>query len=157
METLDKHFRHLTRAVFDRHGFVYGDVIARWPDIAGEALARYCRPERIKWPRGSGEEAQKSGGTLVIAAAPGRALDLQYEAPRIIERVNGFYGYGAIAAVKVVQASEPIGSPAKPTPRALKPVPDQILEKIEDDQLKAALARLGQSIVRADPGSPQGK
>lgn len=157
METLDKHFRHLTRAVFDRHGFAYGEVIARWPDIAGEALARHCRPERIRWPRGSGAEARKSGGTLVIAAAPGRALDLQYEVPRIIERVNGFYGYGAIAAVKVVQAPEPIGQPPKPAPRPLKPVPDQILEKIEDDQLKAALARLGQGAAGTGPGSPQGK
>lgn len=157
METLDKHFRHLTRAVFDRHGFAYGEVIARWPDIAGEALARHCRPERIKWPRGSGEEARQSGGTLVIAAAPGRALDLQYEVPRIIERVNAFYGYGAIAAIKVVQASGPIGGVAKPAPRPLKSVPDQVLAKIEDNQLRAALARLGQAVPAASPGSPQGK
>ncbi|MGL4527478.1 MAG: DciA family protein, partial [Aestuariivirga sp.] len=82
MDTLDKHFRELTRQAFARYGFSYAEVNARWPEIVGEALAQHARPERIKWPRGAGENAQKLGGTLVIAAAPGRALDLQYEVPR---------------------------------------------------------------------------
>ena len=103
METLDKHFRELTRAAFARYGFAYAELIGRWPAIVGDAVAQACEPERIKWPRAAGESAQKQGGTLVIRAAPGRGLDLQHETPRIIERINGFYGYGAIAAVKIMQ------------------------------------------------------
>ena len=103
MERLDKHFAKLTKASFARYGFAYGELMARWPEIVGEALARHCEPERIKWPRGAGETAQKLGGTLVIRAAPGRGLDLQYQSHQIIERINQFYGYGAVTAVKIMQ------------------------------------------------------
>ena len=47
--------------------------------------------------------AQKLGGTLVIRAEPGRGLDLQYQSHQIIERINQFYGYGAVTSVKVMQ------------------------------------------------------
>lgn len=153
METLDKHFRDLTRAAFQRYGFAYGEIVARWPEIVGPALAGFCRPERIKWPRGAGENARKLGGTLVIGAAPGRALDLQYEVPRIIERVNAFYGHGALAAVKVVAAADLAAPPTRTSEPAKISIPDQSLEKISDAPLRAALERLGRGIA----GSPQGK
>ncbi len=84
MESLTKHFRSITRAAFARHGFAQADVVSNWTEIVGEDLGAISAPERIRWPRGAGDEARKSGGTLVMRAAPGRALDLQYEAPRII-------------------------------------------------------------------------
>lgn len=157
METLTKHFRDLTRAAFARYGFAYAEVIARWPEIVGGNLASQCRPDRIRWPRGAGDEARKSGGTLIIAAAPGRALELQYEVPRIIERINGFYGHGAIAAVKVVQSSEAFKAPP-PAPRKSKNIayPQSFME-IDDERLKAALTRLGEGIAGRSQGSPQGK
>ena len=117
METLSKHFREITKAAFARYGFAQADVVANWDAIVGADLAAVSAPERIKWPRGSGEEAQKQGGTLVIRAAPGRALELQYEASRIISRINSFFGYGAVAQVKVMQAVE-LGKP-RPKPPAL--------------------------------------
>ena len=57
METLTKHFRELTRAAFARYGFAYAEVIARWPEVVGEDLARVSRPDRIRWPKGAGAEA----------------------------------------------------------------------------------------------------
>jgi len=105
MDTLDKHFRELTQACFARYGFAAAELFGRWPEIVGEELGRLSRPERITWPRGAGEDRQKTGGTLIVRAAPGRALELSYAAPRIIDEVNRFHGYGAIAAVKVVSAT----------------------------------------------------
>ncbi|MFO1122661.1 MAG: DciA family protein [Hyphomicrobiales bacterium] len=157
METLDKHFRNLTRDAFARFGFSYAEVIARWPEIAGATLAAHCRPMRIRWPRGSGETDQARGGTLVIAAAPGRALDLQYEVPRIMERVNAFYGFGAIAAVKIVAQPKAFGEPPPRRPVAQKPFADPALDTIADDDLKAALQRLGAGVSARSAGSPQGK
>ena len=158
METLDKHFRELTRAAFARHGFAEGDLTGNWPEIVGVEVSRFCEPERIKWPRGDGANAQKSGGTLIIRAAAGRALDLQYGIPQIIERVNRFYGYGAIAAVRIVQsrswAAEVLMQQADSSPAI--PFPAEIA-KIEDAGLRAALERLGTGVAKAAQGSPQGK
>lgn len=158
METLDKHFRALTQQAFARYGFAYGELIARWPEIVGEVLAPHCEPQRIRWPRGAGETAQKSGGTLFVLAAPGRGLDVQYEAPRIIERINRFYGYGAVAAVKVAQGQLSPPKPGRPAP--LPPAPEHLardIEAISDPGLKQALSRLAAGVASRSRSSPQGK
>ena len=157
METLTKHFRELTRSAFARYGFAQAELLARWPEIAGEELSRVSEPERIKWPRGLGDNAQRTGGTLVIRAAPGRGLELQYEVPRIIERLNRFFGYGAIASIKIVQAgSWPATGPAPLPELPQKKLFEQSVAAIEDDGLRAALERLGAGVAAAR-GSPQGK
>lgn len=156
METLSKHFREITKAAFARYGFAQADVVANWDAIVGEELAAVSAPERIKWPRGAGEEARKQGGTLVIRAAPGRALELQYEASRIISRINSFFGYGAVAGLKVMQAAElGKGRPRAPT-LPDKPVREQELSTVEDPSLREALERLGRGVAAAK-SSPQGK
>ena len=152
MQTLDKHFRDMTKAAFTRFGFAYGDLLRQWPAIMGE-VAAYARPEKIKGPKGAGEDAQKLGGTLVLTAAPGRALDLQHQAPFILERVNGFLGHGAITAVKVIQGQ------AFPKPRARRDAPrltetaaaalDIELSPIADEPLKSALRRLGAGVLQS--------
>lgn len=158
MESLTKHFRNITRAAFARHGFAQADVVTNWNEIVGEDLAAISAPERIRWPKGAGEEAQKSGGTLVIRATPGRALDIQYEASRIIGRINSFFGYGAVAALKVVQAGALLQKPPAPARHVLQiSIDNQELAAMEDGQLKAALERLGQGIAMASKSSPQDK
>jgi len=156
METLSKHFREITKAAFARYGFAQADVVASWDAIVGEELAAVSAPERIKWPRGSGEEAQKQGGTLVIRAAPGRALELQYEASRIISRINSFFGYGAVASLKVMQAVELARPRPKPPALPEKSVHEQELNAVEDTPLREALERLGRGVAGAR-SSPQGK
>ena len=59
METLDKHFREITKAVFARYGFAHAELLRRWPEIVGSEMAQWCEPERIKYPRKSGDSAQK--------------------------------------------------------------------------------------------------
>ena len=157
METLSRHFREITKAAFARYGFAQAEVVANWDAIVGSDLAAVSAPERIKWPRGAGEEAQKQGGTLVIRAAPGRALEIQYEASRIISRINSFFGHGAIATIKVMQAhSLPEQRPAPP-PLPEKPVCEQELASLEEGPLKHALERLGRGVAAASRSSPQAK
>lgn len=157
METLAKHFREITKAAFARHGFAQADVVAHWEAIVGSELADVSAPERIKWPRGAGEDAQKRGGTLIVRAAPGRALDLQYQASRIIAAINSFFGYGAVAGIKVVQATELAKRRREPPRTANISVCEQELEKVEDGPLKTALERLGRGVAASVRSSPQGK
>lgn len=161
MERLDKHFEKLTKASFARYGFAYGELMSRWPEIVGETLARHCEPERIKWPRGAGETAQKLGGTLVIRAEPGRGLDLQYQSHQIIERINQFYGYGAVASVKVMQGhvarSKPLKNKENPLDSQAEKALAARLEPIVDEKLKQALHRLGEGALAKRPSSPHEK
>jgi len=161
MERLDKHFEKLTKASFARYGFAYGELMARWPDIVGETLAQHCEPERIKWPRSSGEMAQKLGGTLVIRAEPGRSLDLQYQSHQIIEHINQFYGYGAVTSVKVIQGHVISVKTLKNKENLLDPETEKVLEtqleSIADERLKQALHRLGAGALANRPSSPHDK
>jgi hypothetical protein len=158
MDTLGKHFREIAKPVFERHGFGHGELLARWPEIVGEALAQHCEPEKIRWPRRPGEQAQKTGGTLHVTAAPGRGLDVHYEAPRMIERINRFFGYGAIATVKITQgtlARHPAGRSTTPAPAPERLV--NCLAAVEDEGLKDALTRLAAGVASRRPSSPQGQ
>jgi hypothetical protein len=158
MRTLDKDFRALTRAAFARYGFAYGDLITQWPAIVGDSVAQWSEPERIKWPR-AGADERKQGGTLVIRVTPGRGLDVQHETPRIIERINAFYGYGAIAAVKIRQGAlsrKPAASATLPALGAqAREALESELQGVADPGLREALRRLGQGVL--SPRSPQVK
>jgi hypothetical protein len=149
MERLDKHFRQLTRAAFERHGFAYGEALMQWDAIVGERLAQHTRPLKLKWPR-QGSSPQKFGGILTVQAAPGFALELQYETPRLIERLNGYFGYGAISAIKIVPGSAarqsrlPKAAPAPPPGEDA--AHEERLAGIAEAGLKEALARLGAGV-----------
>ena len=145
MESLNKHFAAITRPAFQRHGFASEQLVAQWRVIVGDEVAAISRPEKIKWPRGNDASGHQSGGTLVLKAIAGRTLELHYETPRIIEKVNQFLGYGAIAALKVT----PDNAPPPPTKIPRKPMKPEAakawaenFDDIEDSDLKAALSKL---------------
>ena len=152
METLNKHFSLIAKAAFQRHGFASEQLAAQWSLIVGDAVASVATPDKIKWPTQGG--AQKQGGTLTLKAKAGRALEVQYEIPRIIEKLNQFLGYGAISAIKVIQTADLPDMPKpikRPMSQAAKAAWDQKFESIEDEHLKAALAKLAQHTAPKGP------
>lgn len=152
----------VTRKAFERHGFPAGRLAADWPAIVGAEVARYCRPERIKWPRPveaddeDGETATTAGATLVLRVEGARALDVQYRARQIMEKINGFLGYRAITEIRIVQAPVVcrLGSSGKVRPTFAQPR-QSIAPSTAETPLAQALDRLAQSVAiaqRADAG-----
>jgi hypothetical protein len=80
-----------------KRGLARAELISWWPDIVGQAYAGRTVPERIRWPRGGG------AATLVVRCDPSLALQLSYETDGIRERINGYFGYPAVGAVRIVQ------------------------------------------------------
>ena len=134
------------RTAFRRFGFVQSSVITRWNEIVGESHAKVCRPEAIRFPYG-----EKSGGILQLVVTPAHAPLIQHVIPEIIERVNRFFGYEAIAKVKLRQGHvkpDAGNGPAK-APPSLKPVPVELgesLRDIGDPELRAVLESLARGI-----------
>ena len=153
MKSLDHHFRHITRPAFEHYGFAHGDLVAQWSAIVGDDVAARCSPERMVWPKGRDKaHRQTEGATLTIRADHGAGLALSYETTTIIDRINAFFGYHAVATVKIVQGKRAVRD--KPAaPRVPDPTPDvveRVQQKtgtIEDNQLKAALTRLGSAAL----------
>ena len=86
------------RTAFRRFGFVQSSVVTRWPEIVGPRHARVCVPEAIRFPPG-----EKSEGILQLVVVPAHAPIIQHVIPEIMERVNRFFGYKAVAKVKLRQ------------------------------------------------------
>jgi hypothetical protein len=147
----------LTRKAFEKYGFSAASLITDWPTIAGKELAGYTAPERLKWPRGvdrSDEEADavekgRPGATLVLKVDSARALDVQYHARQIVERINAYFGYAAVAELRIVQAPMAASTQEPREPRQA-PVPlTQEVASITDSALRTALGRLGAGIRAA--------
>ena len=133
------------RAAFRRFGFVQSSVVTRWPEIVGERHARVCSPESIRFPPG-----EKSGGILQLVVLPAHAPLIQHVIPEIMERVNRFFGYKAVARVKLRQGAvkPPQGTPAA-APASLKPIPMELgdsLRDIGDPELRTVLESLARSL-----------
>jgi hypothetical protein len=134
--------------VVARRGFATADLVANWAEIAGPAFASFTAPEKIVWPRDSGEDF--APGLLVLRADGPKAIFVQHEVGQITERINAFFGYAAIAQVRIVQG--PVkGRPAAGNGPASRKIDEPALAAavapVEDDRLRAALERLGRQVL----------
>ncbi len=134
------------RAAFRRFGFVQSSVVTRWHEIVGETHARVCQPESIRFPPG-----EKSDGILQLVVKPAHAPLIQHVIPEIIDRVNRFFGYKAVARVKIRQGEvKPASAGEKrAAPPSLKPIPMELgdsLRDIGDPELRTVLESLARSI-----------
>lgn len=131
-----------------RRGFAEASVLSAWPQIVGPELAARARPVRIAFGRD-----RRHGGVLHLHVAGSAALDIQHRVPQILERINGYFGFVAIARLKLLQAPlPPLPAPARPTP-PLDPA-DRIrvelaVHEIGEPGLRAALKDLGLAVLRA--------
>jgi hypothetical protein len=153
--TLDTLARRLMRPLFGKRGLADGRIVADWAGIAGPLLARSCRPERIAFPPGD-----RTGGTLHLKVAPGGlATEIQHIEPLLIERINGHFGYRAVARLRLVQGPLP---PPPPEPDPAPPLAPEAeatlactLAGVKDPGLRARLEALGRAVLA--PRKTRGK
>ena len=81
-----------------RYGFAAADLLSRWPEAAGERFAAVCRPVRVSYGRSRG-----LGATLTIETEGPHAVEIEMQAPLLLERINAFYGYRAITKLSIMQ------------------------------------------------------
>ena len=143
----------LTRPALGARGLAGADILSQWSVIVGPELAALASPQSLKGDRpGRGTDGQ--GGTLTLrVASSGAATILQLKGPQIVERINRFFGYRAVARLQVVPGSS--SGLTKPATKADPPLPSDVLSQIDDavaavgePDLRAALARLGAAVRR---------
>ena len=136
--------------VYARQGFAARELVTRWATIAGPDIARVAEPLKIQWSPPVDGQPQKPA-TLVLRVEGPMALEIQHMSDVILQRVNRFLGCNAVGKLALRQAplSQP---PARKSPKAPNATVvarvAETLGPIEDDDLRAALARLGAAIKR---------
>jgi hypothetical protein len=146
----------LIRALDQKFGQGSEGLKARWREIVGESLARRTEPTKLVKPRTGGPASLE-----VRVEGPSAAL-IQHQAQDIMARVNLFLGAGAVDRLRIVQG--PLRGHAKldkgagaarrrgkgPLDAAAEADLAAGLEGVRDDELKAALTRLGREVIRRD-------
>src|SRR6201996_3930056 len=132
---------------FRRQGFASAELVTRWTEIAGADIAACSQPIKIQWTRPvEGEEREP--GTLILRVEGPAAIEIQHLAGVILERVNRFLGWRAVARLGLRQA--PLRYDTRKAVRRLDPVAAarvaETLTNVGDDDLKQALGRLGAAI-----------
>ena len=132
--------------VLGKRGLAFGALITDWPSIIGHQLSLRTAPDKLSFPRGKREDA-----TLHIRAMGAIALELQHLEPQIIERINSFFGYRAVARIRLVHAALP--QAVRPAPRKRELTMDEEISvvtgtaTVEDEELRATLERFGRSLL----------
>jgi len=132
-------------AACKKFGFVQASVVSRWAEIVGERYGKVSLPESIRFPAG-----KKSGGTLTLLVEGAHAPLIQHLGPMIIERVNRFFGYAAIAKIVFRQGRVPAAAPKRSRPQPA-PVPRELgegLRAVADPELRACLESLAGHIAK---------
>jgi len=141
------------RQAGESRGFAVSRLLTHWEEIAGPQIAAIARPCNISYGRGG------FGATLTVLTTGPQAVMLEMQKDRLREKVNAVYGYNAIARVRISQTApegfhegQVLFAPAK---ESAEPPPDpeiaqraaKAVDPVVNDDLRAALERLGQHIL----------
>jgi len=139
----------LTKKALGKRGFASAAIITDWATIVGPDLARHTRPQKLTFPKG-----KRDGGTVHILTSGPMALQLQHLAPMVIDRINSFFGYGAVSEIRLVQGAltqentRKKRPPKRPLTQADEDHLAALTDGIEDDAVRERVRRLGLAVLR---------
>ena len=144
----------ITGRTMNRRGFSDNRMLENWSVIVGPQLAAMSQPVRLSRRKSGRDGEETAGGVLTVKAEGAIALEIQHLAPQIIDRLNSYYGYAAIARLNIVQGTVTV----TPSPLSPPPIKDEEISALADDfdeietpRLKRALASLA-LLMRRDKG-----
>ncbi len=138
----------LTKKIFSKRGLNNAAIITDWQKIIGTDLARHSQPDRLIFPKG-----ERNGAILHIKVEGALATQMQHMEVMVIDRVNSYFGYKAVAEIRLSQTSLP--REKVKIKKILPPITkddanslDKKLDNIEDPAMKEILKKLGTAILR---------
>ncbi len=155
-QSLGRAVQRLTRTALDKRGFVDAAIVTDWPTIAGELIGRHSLPERIFFPRD-----RKQPGTLHLKLGLGAlATEILHFEPVLLERINRYFGFRAVAGIKIIHGPLPAraGKARTERPPLGADARERIaasLANVDDEDLKAVLGQLGASVARRRAPAPK--
>ena len=133
-------------------------IISKWPQIVGTFFADHSEPDKISRITDNFNEFDEPifKNFLHIRVSPAAALEFQHYKDTIIEKINSFFGYKAIADLRLQQNFIPekknIGineSDSIISNEEKESIKNEI-DIIHDKELEKSIVNLGASIKRED-------
>ncbi|WP_319825339.1 DUF721 domain-containing protein [Thalassovita sp.] len=142
------------RKAGESRGFAVTRLLTHWAEVVGDDVAAIARPVDVNYGRKGG-----FGATLTLLTTGAQAPMLEMQKERIRERVNGVYGYNAIARIRITQTA-PVGfaegqasfshrkadTPKAPDPSVMAEA-QALAHGAKDDSLRHALETLARNVL----------
>lgn len=150
-----KTLKPLAKNLLGKNGFTEVDLLTNWYEIAGE-MAEYTLPKNISYQKNN----RNDGILSVIVPSGAFALELQHREKFIIAKINAYFGYNAIAKIRILQNTEmpvqdveDVGNMQKilvteEEENYIKELTDGICSQ----ELQVQLERLGKKIINSNKG-----
>lgn len=143
---LIREVRDITKPILGMRGFAEVDILGHWTEIIGEDLARGVSPEKLTF-----EKDKRTGGTLHVKSAGGAfAMLFEFQKQQVMERINGFFGYPAVANIKIRQGSLKLDPQKMEQPAGLTENQERQLQekisRIQDPDLREKTYQVGKAI-----------
>ncbi|MGH1403149.1 MAG: DUF721 domain-containing protein [Alphaproteobacteria bacterium] len=138
---------------FSRKYIALGRLVNEWEDIMGKDFSNKAQPLKINYRKAP--KGQKAKASLDIATSASNATLLSYQKDLIIERMNRIFGDTWITDIRFVVSELPEDPPAKrimpkPLSGGEKKILSNMLDQIEDQDIKDRLEKLGKAILTDD-------
>jgi hypothetical protein len=138
--------------VLGKRGLGEAQLLAQWASIVGAEFADETLPVKLSFSREQSIKGERRNGTLRLLVSSSAALSIQHREPQILDRINGFFGYNAVARLALVQGplpSRPETGPLGPRPLSSAETAelDAKLADMPESGLRTALQRLGAAVL----------
>lgn len=152
MRAVGRELPRIAGRALGKRGLGEAQLLAEWRAVVGEELAAETLPMKLSFVQGG-----RKNGVLKLRVTSAAALAVQHREPQILERINSFFGYGAVARLALVQGPLPErGQARRRAPRPLTEAETASLTRrisqVSDPGLKSALERLGAAILAEREG-----
>jgi len=151
MQLLSRAVPKVLGKTFERKYIALGRIVTYWKEIIGHDFAARVQPAKIHYRKGK-QAGQKATAILEIAASSADCTILQYQKDVILQRIKSLLGEAWITDVKFTHRDIRV-KPKKP--HRIKTLTSdeknylsQVLESVDDPDLKERLARFGQALIQ---------
>ncbi len=143
----------LAKQLLGAKGMLEMEILSDWTAIVGEELAQYSLPQKISF-----RKDERSNGTLELLVLSGAfALEIQHRESQILNKINAYFGYDAVAKLKIIQNSCPENFlfTKKPIDNVKKNLvsPEEhnyiteIIKDVDNNELRRHLEILGEAVL----------
>lgn len=120
-----------------------------WSKIMGTPLDRLSIPLALRYKKGS-----VAGGTLHLLLDSSQALYVQHARDHIIDKINTYFGYRLVAALKIKQTFFPSKEEGDKKRRPLSTEEEENIKikvsSVADTELREVLRNLGRTLAPFD-------
>ena len=153
LTSLSKTVMPIAKQLLGTRGMLEMEILSNWQSIVGDNLSRYTLPQKITFQKDS-----RTDGCLYLLTLGGAfAVEVQQRETQILQSVNTFFGYPAVAKLRIVQTSNPenflLTKKSTDNVKKILVTEEQetyITELTEDvgcSELKEVLQKLGRAIL----------